>query len=72
MENPFLYYPHGDPIDHFLLRRCLSKSGLIVGDLEHLADTPSSAKEELVTGKLDVFGCPTEEEINKRVPHLDI
>ena len=40
--------------------RCLSTSGLIVGDLEHLADTPSSAREEVITFGKDAaepYGC---------------
>ena len=40
--------------------RCLSTSGLIVGDLEHLADSPSSAREELITFGEDAaepYGC---------------
>ena len=30
---------------------------MIVGDMEHLADTPSTAEEQVVTGKKGVFGC---------------
>ena len=37
------------------LPRCLSTSGLIVGDLEHLADSPSSKEEEVIT--LAGYGC---------------
>ena len=28
-----------------------------MGDLEHLADTPSAAEEEVGTGEKGVFGC---------------
>ena len=28
-----------------------------MGDLEHLADTPSTAEEEVETGEKGVFGC---------------
>ena len=28
-----------------------------MGDMEHLADTPSTAEEQVVTGKKGVFGC---------------
>ena len=40
--------------------RCLSTSGLIVGDLEHLADRPSSSREEVITFGEDAaepYGC---------------
>ena len=45
-------------VKHQTIRiRCKSASGLVVGDMEHLADTPSSAREAVSTGALGVYGC---------------
>ena len=51
----FFHPPH---TAYFLPHRCLSNDlGLIVGDLEHLADTPSTVENQVGTGIKGVFGC---------------
>ena len=47
-------------LNKLLQTRCLSKSGLVVGDLEHLAQTPNTTWEEVETfgdGDKDPYGC---------------